>query len=229
MRLQYLSDLHIEYGNDWVDCIVPSSKYLILAGDIAPAFYSKLPLFYDWCHQNFHLTIHVPGNHEYFGTSIGEGDIKLKELCERYDIIYAQKKIVKIEETRILACTLWTNSNLMCNDYKHVKYFNTDDRIEIHRDHLSFLKSNIDNEAVVVTHHAPLIEGSQKPEHIGDRKTSLYCNNLPDLVDSSKAWIYGHTHYVSDLRRDSGVIVTTNPIGNRKEKLPYAKSAILEI
>lgn len=229
MRIQFLSDLHIEYGNHWKDCIIPSAKYLVLAGDIAPAFNHKLPKFYAWCQENFKLTIHVPGNHEYFGTSITEGNKKLKELCNIYDIRFAPKNVIYIKDVKIVTCTLWTNSSLYCNDYKSVKYFDADERKRLYSEHLDFLENNVDFETIVITHHAPLIEGAQKPEHIGDSNTSLYCNNLPHLVNRSKAWIYGHTHYVSDLRRSNGTIVSTNPIGNKKEKLAYAKSAILKV
>jgi len=245
LNIQFVSDVHLEskgrYGAWWDNAIIPQAPYLVLAGDISPVRHNKLPEFYNWCVERFTKVIHVPGNHEYWKvdtyTTISETETYMRQLCNEYGVIFAQKKIIEFEPEmpKLVCCTLWskTDSNIgKSNDFFNIKGLNVRSRNTLYYDHLKFIKNSIRNESIppiVVTHHAPLSQDTQRTEHVGNHNQSLYTNNLDYLVDKSCAWIFGHTHHVCDIRRRKGAIVTSNPIGHIAEKLPYNTSAVLSI
>lgn len=72
MKLQYASDLHLEFGENsrWLkdNPLIPSADILVLAGDIGylgDANYKTHP-FWDWASLNYKQVIVVPGNHELY-------------------------------------------------------------------------------------------------------------------------------------------------------------------
>lgn len=72
MKIQYASDLHLEFGENskWLkdNPLIPSADILVLAGDIGylgDAIYRTHP-FWDWASQNYKQVIVVPGNHELY-------------------------------------------------------------------------------------------------------------------------------------------------------------------
>lgn len=243
-KLQYLSDLHLENReiNWWIDQIIPKAKYLILAGDICPVFDPKLQSFYRWCSNNFDKTIHIPGNHEYWDYrnikhTMNESEAYMKSLCYHYNIIYGQKKIIKLEEgyPALITCTLWSKLEdhiNHSNDFVRIKDLNLKRRNTLFKDHVKFIAKSINKQRIkpiIATHYAPLLYGVQRPEHQGSPETSLYTSDLSSLVDKSMVWVFGHTHHVTDITTPSGSIVTSNAIGNPNEHLPYNKSAIIRI
>jgi len=242
--IQFVSDIHLEYrekdGKWWKSEIIPSAPYLILAGDIAPAMCPILPLFYKWCSKKFKKVIHVSGNHEYWTTcrrkrSIHNTDVYLENLCNIYGIIYAQKKVVILNDEipPLICCTLWCQSDdsaVVRRDYNRILDFTPQYERKINSNHVNFIREQINlhkQKCIVVTHHAPLREGTQRKEFESNKNASSYVNNLPHLVDQSLCWIFGHTHHVCDIIRDSGAIVCSNPIGSKPEKLAYDKTAII--
>ena len=72
MRIQVISDLHLEHGNP-IPALAPEVNVLVIAGDLAPA--TRLwPLgdaVDEWlaCEH----TLYVPGNHECYGSDVDEG------------------------------------------------------------------------------------------------------------------------------------------------------------
>ena len=246
MNIQFVSDVHLEskgrVGTWWNRAIVPQTSCLVLAGDICPVRHQLLPIFYSWCTENFDTVIHVPGNHEYWKVNnvfntISETETYMEQLCDEYGVIFAQKKIIELRPSlpKLVCCTLWskTSNNIgKSNDFFNIRGLNIRSRNSLYYDHLKFIKDSIRNEPIppiIVTHHAPLSQNTQRTEHVGNHNQSLYTNNLGYLVDKSCAWIFGHTHHVCDIIRPNGTVVSSNPIGHITEKLPYNTSAILSI
>lgn len=242
LNIQYISDLHLEgkgrFGSWWEKVIIPKAPYLVLAGDISPISYPDLSNFYYWCIDNFDKTIHIPGNHEYWGNNtMYETEMNMKTLCTEFGITFAQKDVIELQPNapKLACCTLWSevpSNSKGGNDWYMIKDFSHQLRNRIYYDHLNFIEHVIDNEGIppiIVTHHAPLDVGTQRKEHIGTNSTPFYTNNLDYLIDECTAWIFGHTHHVCDIHRDSGTIVTSNPIGHINEKLPFHKSAVLTV
>ena len=72
MKIQYASDLHLEFdqNTDWLseNPLEVTGDVLVLAGDITIFGDEALEThpFFEWCAQNYRETLLVPGNHEYY-------------------------------------------------------------------------------------------------------------------------------------------------------------------
>lgn len=74
MKIQYASDLHLEFADNWrylkANPLEVSGDILVLAGDIGylgDANYSMHP-FWDWASDNYKQVIACMGNHEFITT-----------------------------------------------------------------------------------------------------------------------------------------------------------------
>jgi 3',5'-cyclic AMP phosphodiesterase CpdA len=71
MKIQYASDLHLEFAENrnFIENggIMPMGEILVLAGDVSYLGDRKMMKrrFFDWCAEHFRKTFIVPGNHEF--------------------------------------------------------------------------------------------------------------------------------------------------------------------
>ena len=89
MKIQYMSDLHLEFSDNsrWLkhNELPVTGDVLVLAGDI---FYLKnkvapLANFWKWASANYRQVLIVPGNHEYYNYC-GQGiamEMAVQEQC----------------------------------------------------------------------------------------------------------------------------------------------------
>ncbi len=98
MRLQLLSDLHLEANPGFVAEPAPGADLLVLAGDVGsyqarsagamaePDWglrrFSPLPQHAGWPVP----VVYVPGNHEYDGLDMEEAHADLRRACDRLGI-----------------------------------------------------------------------------------------------------------------------------------------------
>ncbi len=87
MRIQYASDLHLEFEHNRELLergvgLLPVGDILVLAGDVSYLGDKKMIRwpFFDWCAEYFQETLIVPGNHEYYG---GYDIGKTKLMCNQ--------------------------------------------------------------------------------------------------------------------------------------------------
>lgn len=116
MRLQLLSDLHLENDPGFVPQAAPGAELLVLAGDIGsyqagsrldePDF--GLARFAPG-HGPWATVLYVPGNHEYDGLEHEEAHARLREACERLGITWLERQTVVIDGVRFVGTTLWTD------------------------------------------------------------------------------------------------------------------------
>jgi len=229
MKIAYCSDLHLEFPVAYQSLILnttlPEADILILAGDIVSWEYIEAANeFLETVNQKYNQVIWIPGNHEYWGSSID----KCSEHIKRYikernwnNIFFAECGVIKHQETTFVCATLWTDfnnldpltfysaSNVM-NDYQEIGGENDgrlypNDILEIHCKHKQYISNFIGSDnVIVVTHHSPY----------GYSPNGCYHSNLSDLILdlSPKLWIHGHTHEPrSELVADT--MVLSNPHG----------------
>lgn len=242
MTIQYASDLHLEMKENCTflfrNPLVPSSKILILAGDILYLKNSHYTLSFldDWSSQ-FEQVYIVPGNHEYYcGTFYMEQSFPSLEISLRPNVHVINNKEIRKDNIRILFTTLYTRLDLIhektisrsLGDFRYAKYdslmdtrLSTSEYNKCHFKSLSWLESTLeepfDGKTIVVTHHVPypseLLKGYPYP-HDGLLNSAFHVD-LRLLIEkySIEYWISGHTHFNHDPLRINETTFLTNQLG----------------
>lgn len=116
MKLQLLSDLHLEAHPHWTAEPAPGADLLVLAGDIGsyqPGSQlgdSDFGLGQFSPHNGWPTpVIFVPGNHEYDGMDFDEAHARLRETCARLGLIWLERETVVLGGVRFVGTTLWSD------------------------------------------------------------------------------------------------------------------------
>lgn len=116
MKIQLLSDLHLEVHPHFVPQVAGSADVLVLAGDIGS--YQKGSLLAD---ADFGLArfsplhgwptpvLFLPGNHEYDMLDFDVAHARLHETCERLGMVWLEREVVVLQDVRFVGTTLWTD------------------------------------------------------------------------------------------------------------------------
>lgn len=116
MKIQLLSDLHLEGHPNYVPRPAPQADLLVLAGDIGS--YQRGSRLED---SDFGLArfspregwpvpvLYVPGNHEYDALDFDETHARLRETCERLGITWLEREERAFGDVRFVGTTLWAD------------------------------------------------------------------------------------------------------------------------
>lgn len=116
MKIQLLSDLHLEGHPNYVPRPAPQADLLVLAGDIGS--YQRGSRLED---SDFGLArfspregwpvpvLYVPGNHEYDALDFDETHARLRETCERLGITWLEREERVFGTVRFVGTTLWAD------------------------------------------------------------------------------------------------------------------------
>ena len=222
MKIQYASDLHLEFADNWrylkANPIQVVGDILVLAGDIGylgDENYSRHP-FWDWASENYREVLCCMGNHEFYKyfdlATLPDGySLEIRPNVHSY-----YNGIVHLEDTDIILSTLWAKIPLedacyteQCvTDFHRILYNgNLLTHAEFNSEHdrcFSFLRNAVaDSKAahrIVVTHHVPSFR-MLCPKHIGSRINGAFTVELEGYIKDSgiEYWIYGHSHYNVDV------------------------------
>jgi hypothetical protein len=116
MKVQLLSDLHLEAHPHWVAQPAPGADVLVLAGDIGSYQPGSQLADSDFGLGQFSpLTgwptpvLFVPGNHEYDGLDFDVAHARLRETCERLGMVWLERECVVLGGVRFVGTTLWSD------------------------------------------------------------------------------------------------------------------------
>lgn len=230
MRINYFSDLHLEFGP--LDLPDNDADIIVAAGDIG--IYKQ---GMDWLKRQRKPVIYVAGNHEFYTHEYNKTLAMLKKEGDTGPIHFLENNCYVFKEVRFLGCTLWTDLFLegeskaeslskSLNDFRKISFkqgqFDAENFTRIHFNSLEWLKNELAQpfagQTVVVTHHAPSYwSWSDAPSAI---KKLAYCNDLKSLLHEYEvaAWFHGHVHSVTDYRV-AGARILCNPRGYDGRKL----------
>lgn len=141
MKIQLLSDLHLEANAGFVAEPAPGADLLVLAGDIGSYQLRRdgtVMAEADWGLQRFSPllqyagwpapVVFVPGNHEYDGRDIDEVHAGLREACERLGIQWLEREVLHMQDIRLLGTTLWADYDALGDDMPPAPHANTSGR-----------------------------------------------------------------------------------------------------
>lgn len=216
MKIQYASDLHLEFPQNKeflkVNPLKPGGDLLILAGDIVPfAVMDKHNDFFDYISANFRKTWWIPGNHEYYHYDAAKRSGTHAENI-RSNVRLVNNLTLMEGNIRFIFTTLWSKISpgyhweieKQMSDFHQIKYngyrLSAEVYNQLHDESLSFLKAELEEKSygktVVVTHHAPTFFNYPE-KYRGDVLNEAFAVELFDLIDACNAdcWIYGHLHH----------------------------------
>ena len=231
MKIQILSDLHVEFENySYPDC---DCDVVVLAGDIHVKERGV-----KWALENIKdkPVIYVLGNHEFYGKTYPKLIGQLKDLAENTNVHILEKNVVTIGGINFLGTTLWTDFEILgdpriagyecqqvMTDYKKIRKLPGYSKIRsldtaiYHKHSKTWLQKEFERHQgeinVVVTHHGPSIQSA--PEYYRENITvSAYVSDLDELILKYQptTWVHGHLHNSSDYMI-SKTRVLCNPKG----------------
>ena len=116
MKIQLLSDLHLEVHPAFAPLPAPGADELVLAGDIGS--YQKGSRLTD---DDFGLrrfsplhgwpvpVLFLPGNHEYDMLDFDEAHARLRATCERLGMHWIEREVLLLQGVRFVGTTLWSD------------------------------------------------------------------------------------------------------------------------
>ncbi|KZZ92807.1 Metallophosphoesterase domain protein [Moelleriella libera RCEF 2490] len=209
-RVQILSDLHLEVGQQYSTYTFPASApYLLLGGDIGRLIdYDGYLKFLEAQVSRYEKVFLVLGNHEFYGLDYASGLDEARRLAQEPSLVDA---LVLLDRTRwddptstltVVGCTLWSAipaeaSRLIeskINDFKHIDGWTAREHNRVHAMEVSWLREQIaqvvgemnkappgrERQLLVATHHAPCTEGTSLPEDSGNPWTPAFATDLLD-------------------------------------------------
>jgi calcineurin-like phosphoesterase family protein len=222
MRLQLLSDLHLEteaYDPEAAE----DAELLVLAGDIDSSW-DALERFAGWPVP----VVFVAGNHEFDGREVATASLALRERCTALGITMLERERLLLSDraghrVRIVATIRWADFDLFgplgrakamrAGDYFMALMQATRDGQPFDVDAMraealacrDWLATELrrPNEGwdatVAITHFAPSLR-SADPRYGARSGTASFCNADDDLLPFADLWLHGHLHCVHDYR-----------------------------
>jgi predicted phosphodiesterase len=116
VKIQLLSDLHLEVHPHFRPEPLPGADLLVLAGDIGSYQAGSLLADADFGLARFSPrqgwptpVLFIPGNHEYDGLDFDAAHARLRETCERLGLIWLEREVRVIDGVRFVGTTLWSD------------------------------------------------------------------------------------------------------------------------
>jgi hypothetical protein len=220
MRLQVLSDLHLETeGYEPVPAL--QAEVLVLAGDI-DSTWAGFDRFRDWPVP----VIFVAGNHEFDGRELSGAWPALRKRCDALGITMLERESLVIADARgrrirFVATIRWCDFDLYGTAEREramraAGYFMRVMRATRHgrmfdavgvRDEALACRTWLEAEllrprenwdaTVVITHYAPS-HRSADPRYGRAPGTASFCNADDELIALAQLWIHGHLHWRHD-------------------------------
>lgn len=128
MKIQLLSDLHLESNPGFQPEPASGAEVLVLAGDVGsyqlrkdggvmpePDWglqrFSPLPQYAGWPVP----VLYCPGNHEYDGLDFDDAHRRLRATCDRLGLIWLERTTQVMGATRFVGTTLWSDYDVLAD------------------------------------------------------------------------------------------------------------------
>ncbi len=246
MKIQILSDLHIEHGNRIDEKVLPAADICVVAGDthsrdLVGALNALASMFK-------HVVV-IMGNHDYYGHDI-LGRVRFVRSLTRPNVHLLDKDTLDLDGYTFIGCTLWADfdrkdwvamryaeKNIF--DFENIQkdglFFTADDAYDLYISHHMFIDRSLQNvtdlsKTVVITHFLPSY-ACVAEKYRGDRLNPYFIGQCDRIMRQFPVplWIFGHSHSSMDVTiYDTRVI--SNAVGYPRERLDsYVPNLTIEI
>jgi predicted phosphodiesterase len=242
LKIQLLSDIHLETHPHWRAVPLPGADLLVLAGDIGSYQSGSRLEGSDFGLEHFSPlhgwptpVLFVPGNHEYDGLDFDNAHERLRATCDRLGIHWLERETLVLGSVRFVGTTLWSDFDALGSDEKsRTKAFRAANyylqKTSTTRAGVPWLAEGVRQQAqqcqhwlratlaqpfagtTVVVTHFAPSLHSADPRYGHTPGTAGFCNALDDLLPQAQLWLHGHLHAASDYVLD-GCRVVANPLG----------------
>ena len=242
MRLQLLSDLHLE-TETFEPEPAPGAELLVLAGDI-DSTWAGLERFRGWPVP----VIFVAGNHEFDDRELTQARPALRERCaelgftllERESVVFTGAQGCRV---RFVGTTRWCDFDLFGSTGREramraagyfmrlmaaTRHGQPFDAAQARDEALAcrhWLEAELPRQGewdttVAITHFGPSLR-SADPRYGGQPGTASFCNADDDLLPFAQLWIHGHLHcrhdYTSTRHDGAAMRVVCNARGHARK------------
>ena len=230
MRLQLLSDLHLE-TEQFDPQPAPGAELLVLAGDI-DTHWAGLKRFAGWPVP----VLMVAGNHEFDGRDLADAWPALRAECQRHGIQLLERQTLRLTSraglrVRFVGTVRWSDFEVFGparrdRAMRATRYFLTlmaarragqaldaalmrEESLacrqwladELHRPNPGADHPDGWQATVAITHFAPSLR-SADPRFGQQPGTGSFCNADDDLIPLADLWLHGHLHCRQDYTVD---------------------------
>ncbi len=126
VKIQLLSDLHLEVHPHYRPQPAPDADLLVLAGDIGSYQPGSRLEGDDFGLERFSPlhgwpvpVLFVPGNHEYDNLDFDQAHDRLRATCERLGLTWLEREVVTLGGVRVIGTTLWADFDAMVTEAEH--------------------------------------------------------------------------------------------------------------
>ena len=123
VKIQLMSDLHLEVHPEFRPRPAPEADLLVLAGDIGSYQSGSRLAGEDFGLERFSPrhgwpvpVLYVPGNHEYDNLDFDAAHQRLRETCDRLGIAWLEREVLEIAGVRFVGTTLWSDFDALVTD-----------------------------------------------------------------------------------------------------------------
>jgi len=258
MRIQILSDLHLEFPGNTLPPLATGAEVVICAGDLAPVHTGRVAdIARRWAGAD--RILYVPGNHEYYGSEIDVARRELAQQCLQHDVKLLDPGAITVDGIRFIGATLWTDfllKGVAGEAWAHLEVgsslsdftgairhhggqdglFATRECARRHAEDRAFIESELEEAErsgltpVVITHHAPSPK-CIRPWFEGSRLNPGFASDLDAVIARYQPplWVHGHMHDRVDETL-GGTRVLCNPGGyNRVEGHEFDPAFVVEV
>ena len=256
MRLQLLSDLHLE-TEVFEPTPAPDAELLVLAGDIDSSW-AGLERFRDWPVP----VLFVAGNHKFDARELTQAWPELRERCTRLGLRLLECESLVLPDRagrriRFVATTRWSDFDLFGPAQREramraAAYFVKIMRAARHGQVLdaaavreealvcgAWLRRELEqprgpwDKTVVITHFAPSLR-SADPRYGAQAGSASFCNADDALLPHADLWIHGHLHCrhdyaVAHARGTTRVVCNSRGHARKGEADGHRPGLVLEV
>ncbi len=254
MRIQLISDLHVDVRAGYVPEVADGVDVVVVAGDVCEGIQDGMAFL------RAHIPATVPvvmvaGNHEFYHRAIKDERVAAAGWAREHNIRFLDDGAATIDGVRFVGATLWTDFALygamsrghsmtlvgealadfrcILNEEGSKAIFSPKDAAALHRASVAAIGRELetphDGPAVVVTHHAPH-PGSVDPRFAGDVLTPGFVSDLSPFIErhQPRFWLHGHVHSSFDYLVGATRVVC-NPKGYGRENRMFDPALVIDV